>query len=68
MTQRFLSAAALMLALLMSNAAAAQAWNVATGWGYQPLNRCIAWDGYQWLNMCWRSRTFVTPSWARFHR
>jgi hypothetical protein len=77
MTQRLFGAAALTLALLMSNAAAAQTRNdIATGgfawdpwWGYyQPPNPCMAWDGYRWLNMCWRSRTFVTPPWARFHR
>ena len=77
MTQRFFGAAALMLALLMSNAAAAQVRNgtAATvfawypGWGYdRHPNRCMVWDGYQWLNMCWRSRTFVSPAWTRFHR
>jgi hypothetical protein len=74
MTQRFLSAAAVMLALLMSNAAAAQtqndiAWSAFARhpWGYPRPNRCMAWDGYQWLNMCWRSRAFVSPAWARFH-
>ena len=71
MTQRFFGAAALMLALLMSNAAAAQTRNdIASSafvWGYQHPNRCMVWDGYQWLNMCWRSRTFVSPAWARFH-
>src|SRR5215467_4627914 len=77
MTPRFFAAAALMLALLMSNAAAAQTRNdIAAGgfawnpwWGYyQHPNPCMAWDGYRWLNMCWRSRTFVTPPWSRFHR
>jgi hypothetical protein len=76
MTQRFLGAAAVMLALLMSNAAAAQtrndiAANVFAGypwWGYQHPNRCMVWDGYRGLNMCWRSRTFVSPAWTRFHR
>jgi hypothetical protein len=74
MTQRLLGAAAVTLALLMSNAAAAQSWNDIPGiasarapWGYQRPNRCMAWDGYQWLNMCWRSRTFVSPAWTRFH-
>jgi hypothetical protein len=72
MTQRFFGPAALMLVLLMSNAAAAQTWNnipPASWWGYdQHPNRCMVWDGYQWLNMCWRSRTFVRPAWTRFHR
>jgi hypothetical protein len=77
MTQRFFGAAILTLALLMSNAAAAQtrnhsaagafAWYPWLGYHQHP-NRCMAWDGYQWLNMCWRSRTFVSPAWARFHR
>jgi hypothetical protein len=66
MTQRYLSAAALMLVLLMSNAVAAQTRNNALWWDYQQLNRCMAWDGYQWLNMCWRPRTFVGPAWTRF--
>jgi len=66
MTQRSLSAAALMLVLLMSNAAAAQTWNVAPWRGYRQPDRCMAWDGYQWLNMCWRPRTFITPPWSRF--
>jgi hypothetical protein len=71
MTQRFLGAAAVMLALLMSNAAAAQTRDDIAGsastryaWSYQ---RCMVWDGYRWLNMCWRSRTFVRPAWTRFH-
>jgi hypothetical protein len=77
MTQRFFGAAAVMLALLTSNAAPAQTRNDIAPesspgypwWGYyQPLNRCMVWDGYQWLNMCWRSRTIVRPPWARFHR
>ena len=77
MTQRFFGATALVLALLMSNAAAAQTWNDIAPvssrgypwWGYyQDPNRCMVWDGYQWLNMCWRSRTFVRPAWARFQR
>ena len=68
MTQRFLSTAGVMLALLMSNAAAAQTRNNGPWWGYQQPNRCMVWDGYQWLNMCWRSQTFVRPPWARFHR
>lgn len=75
MTQRFFGAAALMLALLMSNAATAQTRDApvpSSGhpwWSYyQPPNRCMVWDGYQWLNMCWRSRTFVRPAWARFNR
>jgi hypothetical protein len=77
MTQRFFGAAALMLALLMSNAAAAQtrtdiaasafAWYPWSGY-YQHPNPCMVWDGYQWLNMCWRPRTFVRPAWGRFHR
>ena len=77
MTQRFFGAAALMLALLMSNAAAAQTRNdivPVSSRGYplwgddQHPNRCMVWDGYQWLNMCWRSRIIVHPAWARFHR
>jgi len=77
MRQRFFGAATLMLALLMSNAAAAQMRNDIVPvssrgypwWGYyQDPNHCMVWDGYQWLNMCWRSRTFVRPAWARFHR
>jgi hypothetical protein len=77
MTQRLFGAAALMLALLMSNAAAAQtrddiAARVLTRYPwwdyYQHPNPCMAWDGYRWLNMCWRSRTFVFPAWARFQR
>jgi hypothetical protein len=77
MTQWFFGAAALMLAVLMSNAAAAQtrndiapvSWRGYPGWGYdQHPNRCMVWDGYQWLNMCWRSRTFVRPAWAGFYR
>jgi hypothetical protein len=72
MTQRSFGAAALILALLMSNAAAAQTWSNMTsissrGWGYDP-SRCIVWDGYQYLNMCWRPRLVVTPPWARFLR
>ena len=73
MTQRFFGAAILTLALLMSNAAAAQTRNsiVASAsawvpwWGYH--NRCMVWDGYQWVNLCWRSRSFVQPAWTRFH-
>jgi hypothetical protein len=77
MTQRFFGAAALMLALLMSNAAAAHmrddiAVRVSASypwWGYyQQLSPCMVWDGYRWLNMCWRSRAFVSPPWARFQR
>jgi hypothetical protein len=78
MTQRLFGAAALILALLMSNAAAAQArndtaasafaWYPWWGYYYQQPNPCMVWDGYQWLNMCWRSRTFVRPPWARFRR
>ena len=77
MTQRFFGPAALMLALLMSNAAAAQTRNdfapgVFAGYPwlgyYQHPDPCMVWDGYRWLNMCWRSRKFVFPAWARFHR
>ena len=77
MTRRLFGAAALMLALLISNAAAAQTRNDIAPrafasypwWGfYQDPNRCMVWDGYRWLNMCWRSRTFVSPAWTRFHR
>jgi hypothetical protein len=72
MTQRSFRTAALMLALLMSNAATAQprnniAWYPWLG-HYQHPNPCMVWDGYQWLNMCWRSRSFVFPAWARFRR
>jgi len=66
-THRFLGATALMLALLTSNAAVAQTRNDVPRWGYPQLNRCMVWDGYQWLNMCWRARTFVSPEWTRFH-
>jgi len=80
-----LGAQALMVALLMSNAALAQprgdigvsgfawrpwwSWPLTSdpGWGYHP-NRCMVWDGYRWLNMCYRSRSFYSPAWARFHR
>ena len=75
MTRRLGGAAALMLALLMSNAAAAEPRNniAASGFAwhrgyYQHPNPCIVWDGYRSLNMCWRSRTFVHPAWARFQR
>jgi hypothetical protein len=75
MTQRLCSAAALILALLMSNVAAARNGITVSGfasypwWGYdQHPNRCMVWDGYRWLNMCWRARTFVSPAWTRFHR
>ena len=77
MTQRLSGAATLILALLMSNPAGAQPRNdiAASGFAwyppwsyYQHPDRCMVWDGYQWLNMCWRSRTFVRPPWARFHR
>ena len=66
MTRRLGSAAALTLALLMSNAAEAKSkWH--RGY-YQYPNQCIVFDGYQWLNMCWRSRAFDFPAWARFQR
>lgn len=75
MTRRLGGAATLMLALLMSNAAGAEPRNTAAGsafaWHrghYQYPNPCIVWDGYQWLNMCWRSRAFAFPAWAHFHR
>jgi hypothetical protein len=77
MTQRFSSAAALTLALLMSNAAPAQSREEVAArvfapypreWGHYHPNRCTVWDGYQWLNMCWRSRSIVRPAWTRFHR
>ena len=74
MAKRFSSAAALMLGLLMSSAVAAETPNSRAfawypSWGYyQHPNPCIVWDGYRWLNMCWRSRTFVRPPWTRFHR
>jgi hypothetical protein len=75
MTQRVGGAAALILTLLMSNAAAARNGIAAGGfawypwWGYyQHPNPCVVWDGYRWLNMCWRSRTFVSPAWTRFQR
>jgi hypothetical protein len=66
MTQRLsAAAAALMLALLVSNAAAAQPLGIGLGYYQHP---CFVWDGYRWLNICWRPRTFVRPAWARFHR
>jgi hypothetical protein len=80
MTRLFFGAAALMVAVLMSDAAPAQppydrrplwSWPLTSdpGWSYyQHPNTCMVWDGYRWLNMCWRSRTFVYPAWARFHR
>jgi hypothetical protein len=77
MTQRLFGAAALILALLISNVAAAQvrsdnaasAFGWYPGWDYyQNPNPCMAWDGYRWLNMCWRSRLIVSPAWTRFHR
>jgi len=66
MTKRFGGAVALMLALFW-NAATAQPSDPAWDY-YQHASRCMAWDGYRWLNMCWRSRTFVHPTWARFQR
>jgi len=74
MTRRLGGAATLMLALLMSNAAAAGTRNTAGSafaWHrahYQYPNPCIVFDGYQWLNMCWRSRAFAFPAWSRFQR
>ena len=75
MTRRILAATALMLTVLMSSAVAQTrndiAANVFAGhpwWGYQHPNRCMVWDGYQWLNMCWRSRSIVRPAWTLFHR
>ena len=85
MTRCFvLGAAALMLALLTSNAAPAQPrddisgfgwrpwwfWPLASApcWGYYCPNNCMVWDGYRWLNMCYRRPPFVRPAWARFHR
>jgi hypothetical protein len=66
MTKRLCSAAVLTLGLIW-NAGAAQPSD--PGWSYyHHLSRCTAWDGYRWLNMCWRSRTFVHPAWARFLR
>jgi hypothetical protein len=29
---------------------------------------CAAWDGYRWLNMCYRSPKFVRPAYAQLHR
>jgi hypothetical protein len=76
MRQRFLSAVAVMLIMVMSNAAAAQtrsdiaanafAWYPS--WSYQPPNRCIVWDGYQWVDLCWRPRAFFRPAWSLFRR
>jgi len=74
---RCLQAAVLLVALLMSNAVSAQprgdvgdwAWRPRWGWPMaSSAYRCLAWDGYQWLNMCYRSRPFVYPAWARFQR
>jgi hypothetical protein len=75
MTQRLFGAALLMSALVLSNAATAQQNYIVAGgfgwypWGYyQHPNHCVVGDGYRWLNMCWRSRTFVSPPWTRFRR
>ena len=75
MKRRILAATALMLTVLMSSAVAqtrndvpgAFAWYPWWGYGQHP-NPCMVWDGYQWLNMCWRSQTFVRPAWTRFRR
>ena len=76
MTQRVCGAAALVGALLVSNVASARNDVAASGFGWYPgrgyyvqhPNPCVVWDGYRWLNMCWRSRTFVSPAWTRFQR
>lgn len=67
---RHLGTAALLVSLLISDLAWAdgglsrrRAWPVASS-----PHGCLAWDGYQWLNMCYRSRTFVFPWWAHFQR
>jgi hypothetical protein len=74
---RCLRAAVLLVAFLMSNMVSAQprgdvgdlVWHPRWGWPTASSpHRCLAWDGYQWLNMCYRSRTFVHPAWARFQR
>jgi hypothetical protein len=37
-------------------------------WGYYYSSGCMAWDGYRWFNMCYRSPTFARPAYAQFHR
>jgi len=68
---------AALVAFLMSNVASAQprgdngslTWRPWWGWPMASSPQgCLAWDGYRWLNMCYRSRTFVHPAWARFQR
>jgi hypothetical protein len=66
---RHLGTAALLVSLLISHVAWADG---AGAWRRWPTtlrpNRCLAWDGYQLLNMCYRSPTFVFPAWAHFQR
>jgi len=64
-----LGTAALLVSLFISHVA----WADGGGaWRRGPMtsgpHRCLAWDGYQLLNMCYRSRAFVFPTWARFQR
>jgi len=66
MTKHVCGAAALIFALIW-NAATVQAAGPDLA-GYYQRSRCITWDGYRWLNMCWRSRNVVHPTWSRFHR
>jgi len=76
MTRCFvLGAAALVAGLLLSNAASAHPRDIRSfplasdpGWGYRHPNRCLVWDGYRWLNMCYRGRAYFSPAWVRFHR
>ena len=67
---RHLGTAALLVSLLISDLAWADGgWSQRRG---SPVVSnsygCLAWDGYQWLNMCYRSRAFIFPAWARFLR
>jgi hypothetical protein len=76
----FLGTTALVVGLLASSAASAQprddidltgfGWRVAPdpGWSDRHRYRCWVWDGYRWVNMCYRGRAYVTPPWMRFHR
>jgi hypothetical protein len=84
MTKCSLLGAALIFGLLVSNAAPAQArddtgltgwrpwWDWPLAWNFRPPyhhpNRCLVWDGYQWVNLCYRGRRYFSPTWMRFHR
>jgi hypothetical protein len=72
---RCLRAALLLAVFLMSDVVSAQPLGGVADFAWRPRwpvasgpHRCLAWDGYQWLNMCYRSRTFVHPAWGRFQR